>query len=350
MLRSLQIARRNLIQVRKIHTEQELGILLKKLKPPKLFKETNLAKYQHLKSKDPQLNRILHIIESSSETQNEVALSKNVKLLSKILHSADFQIEDISDMIQKLELDEISSLLQLLPQQKSRKVIEVIKILDQHSIEKCKTDQFHLEKSLALCHSWFETGSKLFVGKNWSQNFIKFPQELAKICLIENSTLNLLSPPDFVFLVYVASLYQDFPGAEKYTGHNYSLVPGKIQTKILNNLDKFDHVEMASLAESFYTCNIRFVDGKDGMTEIQKAFFEALLTLPKDLLKSRMIPFQSLCKILSNDMGNLQKIEHVNEIIRIYQNHIQDLSHLDKLKLLQLVGSKPPDYKDFAVS
>ena len=50
--------------------------------------------------------------------------------------------------------------------------------------------------------------------QQWS-NLLKFPEELNKLCLTEETLINQLEPKEFLLMMYTASLYRRMPGALK---------------------------------------------------------------------------------------------------------------------------------------
>ena len=155
-----------------------------------------------------------------------------------------------------------------------------------------------------MCYIWFKTGVQIETRvsiHNWSKYLI-YPKELSTLCLTEETLINRLNPQQFLFMIFIASRYRQLPGTsqnKKIGTKNYDKtqeIPVKIAQKCLDIAPDLDHVEISVLASSFYMSNINLRGGSLSK-DLQKIFFDALLTAPVDIVGTYLSPINDLCKI-----------------------------------------------------
>merc|ERR1711899_655544 len=87
---------------------------------------------------------------------------------------------------------------------------------------------------------------------------LNFPQALVNICLKDDSFINKLKPKEFLYMMFIASLYQDIPGSFQSKNHieERNELPEILIQKCLEVIPDLDHVEIGILAFALYTGNI----------------------------------------------------------------------------------------------
>ena len=102
----------------------------------------------------------------------------------------------------------------------------------------------------------------------------------------------------------------------KYLRNRENDLPEKIATKCLDVIPDLDHVEIGLLGNTLYMSNVH-LRGKFN-ARLRETFFQALLTVPIELIGQRFSPLSDLCKLQeSSEQGVLLSnyAEFMNRLI-----------------------------------
>ena len=112
----------------------------------------------------------------------------------------------------------------------------------------------------------------------------------------------------------------------KYLGNRENDLPEKIATKCLDVMPDLDHVEIGLLGNALYMSNVH-LRGKFNKP-LRETFFQALLTVPTELIGLRFSPLSDLCKLQeSSEQGVLLSnyAEFMNRMITRFVSHLNYL-------------------------
>ena len=150
---------------------------------------------------------------------------------------------------------------------------------------------------------------------------LNFPQALVNICLKDDSFINKLKPKEFLYMMFIASLYQDIPGSFQSKNHieERNELPEILIQKCLEVIPDLDHVEIGILAFALYTGNIHLLGQNSKL--LAEAMLKAILTMPGELVGKPYSPLNDLCKVLAQSesgMVNKGTGENTNLLVNKY--------------------------------
>ncbi len=292
---------------------------------------------------DKSLNKALFVLqEFAFEKSLEIQDKKFEDNWFKKLHRTTKEIsaQDM-DKITHGNLDFTSiatviSLLYFMPRENPSKT-HLVKALDQASIEILNSNLDKVQ-ALSLCYSWLDAG--VF---NWSkQSTITYPKICSERFLTNAEILDNLSPKEFLMAFFMTSLYRMIPGAKKLQYSDGFWLPKSLEAKCLEIMPSLDHVEIGVLANSLQLGNIH-IDGN--YNKLDDMFFEALISLPVDLLKTPYSPLNELLKITSKELMTVKKGSGILLVLDKLKGHWGQVGYPDQIRFLNFLRVNPPKQK-----
>jgi len=205
-----------------------------------------------------------------------------------------------------------------------------------------------IDQSLRVAFIWLRRGMEVSGNHgesspaNISVSKLKGLHNTSLLEIIFSDHLELLSPPQLVFSLFLAGVHREFPGrrADLNPGQGFPL-PSSLSDKLSSVLPLLTHREVGVVCHSLHQAHLYLETEHNA---VRQAALNCLVNFPESHIVRDQFTVSGVAKFMKK--RGSENTRHVLSVMKKYKPHLHSLNSYTKLRLLQFILPGKPSPED----